>query len=134
MKTPFAQRRRALLSQLGQHRLGSLLVTRPANWYYLTGFTGESAALVVSRRGTTLITDGRFTSQAREETSGVRIVEQSRSLVAAVGEFLKGAGRGRVGFDPSHVTVGQLSSMRKAAGTRVGWAPSVGRVEALRSR
>jgi Xaa-Pro aminopeptidase len=138
MKTPFVQRRRALLSRLGESRgksrIDSLLITRPANWYYLTGFTGDSGALVVSRRGTTLITDGRFTSQAREETSGVRIVEQSRSLVAAVSEFLKGAGRGRVGFDPSHVTVGQLSSMRKAAGTRVGWAPSVGRVEALRSR
>src|SRR5580704_12661557 len=138
MKTPFVQRRRELLSRLGESRaksrIDSLLITRPASWYYLTGFTGDSGALIVSRRGATLITDGRFTWQAREETSGVRIVEQSRSLGAAVAVFLKRTGRGRVGFDPSHVTVGQLSSMRKAAGTGVGWAPSVGRVEALRSR
>src|ERR1700730_791043 len=134
MKTPFAQRRRALLSQLGQHRLGSLLVTRPANWYYLTGFTGEAAALGVSRRGTTLITDGRFTAQAREETSGIRIVQQSSSLTDAIGAFVKGAGGGKVGFEGSHITVGQLAAMRKAGGSRVRWVPSAGHVEELRGR
>src|SRR6202040_4261273 len=126
MNTPFAQRRRALLSRLGKSRLGCLLVTRPANWYYLTGFTGESGALVVSRRGTTLITDGRFTAQAREETSGIRIVQQSRSLTVAIGAFLKGAGGGKVGFDASHITAGQLAAMRKAGGRRVRWVPSAG--------
>jgi Xaa-Pro aminopeptidase len=134
MKTLFAQRRRALLSQLGQHRLDSLLVTRPANWYYLTGFTGESGALVVSRRGTTLLTDGRFTAQAREETSGIRIVQQSVSLAIAIGAFLKGAGGGKVGFDASHITVGQLAAMRKAGGRRVRWVRSAGQVEQLRGR
>ena len=132
MNTPFAQRRRALLSRLAKSRLGCLLVTRPANWYYLTGFTGESGALIVSRRGTTLITDGRFTSQARGEMSGVRIVQQKGSLVAAVGEFLKGAGS--VGFDASHVTVGQRAALQRAGGRRVRWVPSAGHVEELRSR
>jgi Xaa-Pro aminopeptidase len=134
MTTPFAGRRRALLARLGKSRLGSLLITRPASWYYLTGFTGDSGALVVSRRGTTLITDGRFTSQAREETSGVRVVEHRRSLVASTGDFLSSAGAGKVGFDASHVTVGQLAAMRKAGGARVRWIPSAGLVEELRSR
>jgi Xaa-Pro aminopeptidase len=110
------------------------LVLRPASWYYLTGFTGESGALVVSRRGTTLITDGRFTAQAREETPGIRIVQQSGALTAAIGEFLKGAGGGKIGFDASHVTVIQLAAMRKAAGRRIRWVPSAGDVEDLRGR
>jgi Xaa-Pro aminopeptidase len=134
MKIPFAQRRRALVSRLGQHRLGRLLVTHPSNWYYLTGFTGESGALVVSSRGATLITDGRFAAQARAETSGVRIVQQSRSLTAAIGALLKKAGGGKVGYDASHITVGQLSAMRRAGGRRVRWVPSAGHVEELRGR
>ncbi|MGA2429997.1 MAG: aminopeptidase P family N-terminal domain-containing protein, partial [Candidatus Acidiferrum sp.] len=134
MTTPFARRRRAVLARLGKSRLGSLLITRPASWYYLTGFTGDSGALVVSRRGTTLITDGRFMSQAREETAGVGIVQQRGSLVAAAGDFLKSAGGGKVGFDASHVTVGQLAAMRKAGGARTRWIPSAGLVEELRSR
>jgi Xaa-Pro aminopeptidase len=132
MTTPFAQRRRRLLKKLVESRVGTLLVTRPASWYYLTGFTGDSGALLVSRRGTTLITDGRFTSQAREETAGVRILQQTRSLAATTGEFLKSAGGGRVGFDASHVTVAQLAAMRKAGGTRVRWIASHGHVEGLR--
>ena len=43
---------------------GRLLITQPADWYYLTGFTGESGALVVYAAHLTLITDGRFAGQA----------------------------------------------------------------------
>jgi Xaa-Pro aminopeptidase len=134
MSTPFAKRRRALLSQLAAARLGSLLITHPASWYYLTGFTGESGALVISRRGVALLTDGRFTQQAREETSGVRIVPQVGSLVATVGQFLRRAGAGRVGFDASRVTVGQFKSLRKGTGPRVQWIAAGGYVESLRAR
>jgi Xaa-Pro aminopeptidase len=134
MTTPFAQRRRALQSQLGDQHLASLLVTQGASWYYLTGFTGESGALVVSRRGATLITDGRFTAQARAETSGIRVVEQQGSLAASVGQFLKAAGRGRVGFDASHLTVGHFRAIQKAAGPRFRWIAAGGHVERLRRR
>jgi Xaa-Pro aminopeptidase len=134
MTTPFAKRRRALQSQLAEHRLHSLLITQPANWYYLTGFTGEAGVLVVSRRGTTLISDGRFMAQARQETSGVRIVQQASSLAASVGDFLKSAGRGPVGFDESQVTVGQLRALRRATGPRVRWVGAAGHVERLRRR
>jgi Xaa-Pro aminopeptidase len=133
MKTPFAKRRRALLSQLAGARLGSLLITHPPSWYYLTGFTGESGALVVSRRGVALITDGRFTQQANDETGGVRVVPQEGSLVASVGQFLRGAG-GRVGFDASRVTVGQMKALRREGGSKVQWIPAGGYVESQRGR
>jgi Xaa-Pro aminopeptidase len=134
MKTPFALRARALQAQLEGARLSSLLVTQRANWYYLTGFTGESGALVVSRRGMALITDGRFTAQAREETSGVRIVRQQGALAGAVGGFLKAAGARRVGFDAAQITVSQLRAMRKAAGADVRWVDAAGGVERLRGK
>lgn len=121
-------------ARLAKERLGSLLITHPASWYYLTGFTGEAGILVVSRRGTALITDGRFTAQARTETSGVRIVQQKGSAVAAAGEFLRTSGAARVGFDSSRITVGQFKSLRQAAGSRIRWAPAEGYVEALRRR
>ena len=57
MTTPFAKRRRELQKLLAAAKIDCLLTTHPANWYYLTGFTGESGALLVSRNGTTLVTD-----------------------------------------------------------------------------
>ena len=131
MKTPL-HRLHSLISDLTEAKIDALLITKPANWYYLTGFTGESGALAVSRKGTTLITDGRFMVQGRAETSGVRFHEQKGALFDSVGEFFKDSRSRRVGFDPTQVTVGQLQSLGKAAGRSVHWIPAPGRVESLR--
>src|SRR6266704_5546927 len=132
MKTPFHRRRRALVSQLCERKLGCLLITRPANWYYLTGFTGESGALLVSQKGARLVTDGRFMVQAHEEASGIRILRQKGSLLESVAQYVKDSHFGRVGFDPSQLTVSQLQSVRRATGGRSQWVPVPGMVEALR--
>jgi Xaa-Pro aminopeptidase len=132
MKTVLHRRRHNLISKLSETKIDVLVTTSPANWYYLTGFTGESGALVVSRKGTILITDGRFMVQGRAEVSGVRILQQKGSLFESVGQFLKESRWRRVGFDPTQVTVGQLQSLRKSAGARVRWIPTLGKVESLR--
>jgi Xaa-Pro aminopeptidase len=134
MNRPFQQRRRALQSQLAERRLSGLLVMHPANWYYLSGFNGEAGALLVLRTGSALVTDGRFTAQAKQETSGVRVVAQKRSLTNSVGEWLKKRGRTRIGFDASQLTVAQLRALRTAAGRKVRWVAVSGTVEALRAR
>ncbi len=134
MKTPFQHRRGLLKARLRDAKIDALLVNSAANWYYLAGFTGESGALVVSRKATSLITDGRFTVQARAETSGVRLVPQKGSLFESVGLFLKSSPFKRMGFDPSQVTVQQLETLRKGAGGRVRWVPAVGMAETLRMR
>src|SRR5260370_29728691 len=132
MKTPFHRRRRALVSQLCEMKLGCLLITSPANWYYLTGFSGESGALLVSQKGTRLVTDGQFTVQAHEEATGVRVRQQKGSLFESVGQYGKDSHFRRVGFDPSQLTVSQLQSVRRVTGGRSKWAPVPGMVEALR--
>jgi Xaa-Pro aminopeptidase len=134
MKTAFQQRRRAVVAHLLKSQLDSLLVTSPANWYYLTGFTGDAGALVVSRRGTALITDGRFTVQAGEEASGVQIVPQKGLLFEFVGQFLKKSEGKRIGFDPEQLTVARLQSLRKSGGGQLRWRVTTGAVEALRMR
>jgi Xaa-Pro aminopeptidase len=123
-----------LISKLSETKIDALLITSPANWYYLTGFSGESGALIVSRKGATLITDGRFMVQGRAEVAGVRILQQKGSLFEFVGQFLKDSRCRRVGFDPTQVTVGQLQSLRRTAGARVRWIPTLGKVESLRMR
>jgi Xaa-Pro aminopeptidase len=132
MKTPFHLRRRALAARLSELKADALLITSPANWYYLTGFTGESGALVASRKGTTLITDGRFLVQGREEAPGVRILKQKGSLFEFSGKFLKDSRFRSVAFDPAQLTVSQLSSLRGTGGSRTRWIPVPGMVEKLR--
>ena len=134
MSSPFRSRRKALSQLLSKARLDALLITQPANWYYLTGFTGESGVLIASKGAPTLISDGRFTTQAREEASSVRYIEQKGSLMESTGRFLGEKSLRRVGFDPTQVSVAQLRSLRKATRTRADWIPAPGLVEALRIR
>ena len=106
----------------------------PASWYYLTGFTGEAGALLLSAKGSFLVTDGRFTAQAREETSGLRVVKQDGSLMATVGSLLRSRSQNRIGFDAGQLTVAQFRALRKAAGPRVRWVRADGEVENGRQR
>jgi len=134
MNRTFRQRRRVLQAEIARRRLSGLLVTHPTSWYYLSGFSGEAGALLVMRRGAVLVTDGRFTAQAKKEAPGVRIALQKGSLTASLGGLLKVQGRLRIGFDAGQLTVAQLWGLRGASGGRVRWIAASGAVEALRSR
>src|ERR1700736_3862708 len=132
MKTLLHRRRDSLTSNLLDAKIDALLTTSPANWYYLTGFTGESGALVVTRRGTTLITDGRFVGQAKAETTGVAVTQQKGSLFEFTGEFLAGSKAKSVGFEATQLSVSQYKALRKGAGRQCKWKPAAGLVASLR--
>jgi Xaa-Pro aminopeptidase len=118
-----------------ERQVSGLLSMNPASWYYLTGFTGDSGALLLSENGPMLVTDGRFTSQAKEETSGVRIVKQEGSWMATMGGLLRrGRSRTRIGFDGNQLMVAQFAALRKVAGPRVRWVQANGEIEKGRLR
>jgi Xaa-Pro aminopeptidase len=132
MNTGFTERRSALVQKFGALHVESLLVTHPADWYYLTGFTGESGALVVTRREATLITDGRFAGQAKAEARGVAVVQQKGSLFESTGEFLAGSKAKSVGFEATQLSVSQYRVLRRAAERGCKWKPVAGLVADLR--
>lgn len=134
MSFDFAQRRKRVLQEVRRRELDSLLVTHPANWYYLTGFTGESGALLLTLDGATLVTDGRFTIQAKQETNGIKIELQKGPLYPAVGFLLHRLGLASFGFDPAQVTVQQWKALRKASGAKCRGIEAGGIVEGLRLR
>jgi Xaa-Pro aminopeptidase len=112
---------------------GSLLETHLPNIFYLCGFSGDSAALLVDPTSATLFTDGRFTIQAKEETRGIRIHIHKGPLLEAVGEHLRGRKRQKVAIPPSHLTLSGWKALRKAAGGNLKWVAVDGLVESLRA-
>src|SRR5215831_10545815 len=134
MSDQHAKRWQEVLRTLHERGLDALLVTHPPNWYYLTGFTGESGALVVREKGTTLITDGRFTVQAKQETSGVKIELQQGALYDFVGTFLQKHPPRQLGYDAGQLTVAQHNTLQKAMGRKWRGVPANGLVARLRTR
>ena len=127
-------RLKALQKLIEERKLGALVVSQRPDWFYLSGFTGESGALIVSARGMTLITDSRFTAQAHQEMRQGGVVTQEGSLFPAVGEYLRQNRLRRVGFDPAQLAVAQLKALRKSAGSGCRWLATPGMVQGLRSR
>lgn len=94
----------------------ALLVTHLPDVRYLSGFTGSSAALILTNgapRRAVLFTDGRYTAQARAEAAGTRVVIAPKPLQAACEWIVKHRVK-RCGFEAAQTTVASLSAMRKA--------------------
>jgi Xaa-Pro aminopeptidase len=110
---------------LAIHRLDVLLVSHPPNVRYLCGFTGSAGLLVVTEAKSVLLTDGRYTAQARQEVKNARvIVPRNTALLAAAAQWLSsksaGLNRGpvRVGIDGEHVSAAAEQKLRNTLPAR----------------
>ena len=105
---------RARMAQgANQEKIEALLLTHLPDIRYLCGFTGSSALLLVLPRATVLLTDGRYTAQAREEAQGVRVVI-TKKLPETAGRLLTRAGVASIAIDAQHTSVGSLGRMEAA--------------------
>jgi Xaa-Pro aminopeptidase len=114
-------RRIALLRrQMARAGLPALVVTHLADVRYLTGFTGSSAAVAVTRRAVRLFTDGRYATQAAEEVSAARVeIVTSFPAVSAVQWLAAQPGITHAGFDPAQTTVAELARCRAGLPSRL---------------
>jgi Xaa-Pro aminopeptidase len=110
----------ALRRKLTRAGLPGLLVTHLPDVRYLSGFTGSSAALAVTRRGARLFTDGRYRTQAAEEVKAAKVEIVTSSPAAAAVQWLAAqAGVELAGFDPIHTTVQDLTNWKTALPNRL---------------
>jgi Xaa-Pro aminopeptidase len=103
-------RRHALRGLLAHADLSALLVTKPANVRYLTGFTGTYGALLLLHDRTLFFTDGRYRHQAAAEVPGAEVV-LAGDLIGAVGGVLRSGGND-LGFEPAGLTWGEGQRLR----------------------
>lgn len=105
----------ALRRKITRAGLSGLLVTHLPDVRYLSGFTGSSAALAVTRRAARLFTDGRYTTQAAEEVQGSRVeIVSGPPSVAAVQWMAAQPGVETAGFDAGWTSVADLSRWKRA--------------------
>ncbi len=110
----------ALRRKLTRAGLPGLLVTHLPDLRYLSGFTGSSAALAVTRRTARLFTDGRYTAQAAEEVKAAQVQIVSGSpAVAAVQWLAAQPGVSMAGFDPARTTVAELARWKSELPSRL---------------
>jgi Xaa-Pro aminopeptidase len=106
-------RRRKALKAAAASGVDALLVTHGPDVRWLTGFTGSSGAVALAKGKAALFTDGRYTTQARAEARGLKVVIGKGAPGALAAVWLaEGAGVVRCGFDAVTTTVASLEGMR----------------------
>jgi Xaa-Pro aminopeptidase len=128
------QRRQRLTQLLDAEQLDVFLISNPHNVTYLTGFSGESSCLLVSRPRTLLVSDGRFTEQIEQECPGLDAVIRapSQPITDAVAAALGKLDVHNVGFESAHLTVAEYEALRSLL-PAMSWKPGRDWVEHLRA-
>lgn len=99
-----------------EHGLECIAIKDVYTIRYLTGFTGDSSILYADDRIAVLVTDGRYTDQARSELKYCRVLEykaeNNSSIWEAVGKLA--AGHQKIGFDGNVFTYEEAKAFKAA--------------------
>ncbi len=126
-------RRTKIQSALNQNRLDALLVSHLPNIRYLCGFTGTAGALLITKNHSLFFTDGRYTTQARDEVKGSKIVIAQQPPLLAAAKWVAAnrksfaSGTWRIGIEGEHLSVAARSRLARALplGCQLRQAPTL---------
>jgi Xaa-Pro aminopeptidase len=128
----FEQRRRALGEAVGE-TADAYLVSVLVNVRYLTGFTGSNAAVLVSADGTTVLaTDGRYATQAGQQSPDVDLVV-TRRLMPDLVTHARDNGLRRIAIERHGITLAAYDALRDATADEVEFVDGQQAVEQLRT-
>ncbi|GAB3071814.1 aminopeptidase P family protein [Salinicoccus sesuvii] len=111
-----------------KNNLDALLIMSDYNRRYLTGFTGSSGAVVITKENRYLISDFRYKAQAVKQADEFEFVLQNKGLLDFITEFFEEKKLRTIGFEGQHVnynTYEQLDS-------RFNLVPMTNEVETIR--
>ncbi|MFZ5823240.1 MAG: M24 family metallopeptidase, partial [Bacillota bacterium] len=128
MSTSRLERLRASLVQRG---LDAIVVNKPHNRFYLSGFTGSAGVLLITETKAYLITDFRYTEQAAAQAPAFEVLKPDTTNLALLGRLLEENQVQRLGFEGNFLTVDEHVGYRDALGQRELISAS-GLVESLR--
>ncbi|MCE4956094.1 M24 family metallopeptidase [Macrococcoides caseolyticum] len=93
------------LNQLmNDKQLDAMVIISPFNRRYLSGFTGSSGALVISKHEKMLVTDFRYIEQATAQASQFEIIKHTQSLLQTIVQIIVEKGYKTIGFEGDLIT------------------------------
>ncbi len=118
---------------MAKNRLDALLITSIPNIFYLSGFTGDTAAMLITQTKSAILLDPRYTEQGRAECGNALVNEFfGKSLNQAIGEMVDKLRPTVLGFESTSLSLFDYLSLRKCCDKAVKFRGVSGLVEQLR--
>jgi Xaa-Pro aminopeptidase len=129
--TDIRKRLKNLRGKIAKCEADAVLVTKRANYMYLSGFTGTMAYLVITENRAVLITDFRYTEQAAGQAPEYDIVQYRGSILDALKGVIEDNKIERLAFEDFSMTVNSYTELREKLGIK-GFVPFGRVIEELR--
>lgn len=123
-------RMKLLRSQLKQLGIDGMLITSSTNRRYITGFTGTAGAVLISMKHAELITDSRYSEQAKNQAIDFEVIQHKDTLLQQIIEDVRKLGITRLGFEKNHLVFDSYQQLTD--GLSIETVPVSGVIENLR--
>ncbi|MFC1634278.1 M24 family metallopeptidase [Planctomycetota bacterium] len=130
-KKVIGARIKAIRRRLDKKKINCLVLTKPANVTYATGFLGEDSWAVIAKGRVYLVTDSRYTEQAQQECPSCKIVERTGLMAEALAKLLKRLKSVRMVTIEESTSLADFEQLKKAVKARLKTAVDV--IEPVRS-
>lgn len=102
-----------IVSYMQEQNLDAVLLLSPQNVSWLSGFTGESAAVMVFEEEQVFLTDFRYLERAEKETTGFSVQKCApKERLSYMKRLMASHGTRRLGIEKNYVTVRMMEQFR----------------------
>ena len=109
----FSARLERLLKKISAETVDAILIYKPENVYYFSGFNGDSTILFVSKNFCKLITDGRYTEQAARQAKNFEVIKQTEGLFSKLADEVKNSAVKVLGFEGNFFTFDEHANLKE---------------------
>ena len=89
---------------MSEHRLNGIIINKPENRRYFSGFSGSAGMLLISDSASKLLTDFRYIEQATVQAEQFDVVRYAVSFYEELAEVTNKLGLTTIGFESDFVT------------------------------
>ncbi|MEG6585622.1 M24 family metallopeptidase [Dendrosporobacter sp. 1207_IL3150] len=111
-----SERLSKLQSYLVANGLDAIIVLKPENRMYFSGFTGSSGMLIISQFDAKLVTDFRYIEQAGRQAKKFEIIRHGNNILETIAKEISSSGFNKVGFEGDFVTFAIYDSLHTLLG------------------
>lgn len=119
--------------KLKEKEIDAAIIIKNANYFYLSGFTGTFAYLVITQKDAVLVTDFRYREQAKNQAPLFEIMEYSDSIYSLLNKIVKSKGIEILGFEEDYITYKKFKEFEEKLSVKE-FKPLEGIVDLLRMK
>ncbi|MBM7855474.1 Xaa-Pro aminopeptidase [Desulfohalotomaculum tongense] len=96
---------------LDRYNIEAMLISKPENRRYISGFTGSAGTLLIDKQNAYLFTDFRYVEQVKEQCPGFKVIQIGDDFYQKLLHLLQKSGVSRLGFETHYVTYESYDKM-----------------------